>query len=81
MKEEGTANVRVSAPLQHEDVPRANAGEKFPVGSLFLDGRLLRVLLLGLPLSGGFGVGFGLDRVKCREIISRNRKASGEGEL
>lgn len=49
VEEEGK-RMRSSAPLQHKDVPRAVAGEKFPRGSLFWDGRLLRVLLLGLPL-------------------------------
>lgn len=71
----------VSAPLQCKDVPGANAGEKFPRGSLFLDGRLPRAMLLGLPRDGWFGVGFGVDRVKCRKIISGNRKASGKGEI
>lgn len=66
-----------------EEGKGAIAGEKFPRRNLFRDSQLLRVLLLGLPLpllGGWFAVGFSVDGVKCREIITRNWKASRKGE-
>lgn len=62
MKEEGETEMRVCAPLQCKDVPRANAGE---------------------AVSGWWAAESAAPGVtpERRQIISRNRKASGKGEI